>query len=345
MTIDPRSAGAHAPAYDLNAGPNQRRRRIVTGAGAALAGMALPMPSFAQGISNRPVRVILAQTTATTPDFLARTLAPRLQARWNQPFVVENRPGAAGAIGMEAVAKSPPDGHTISINVSSTLTLPLFFKVPFDVVNGFTPISMIGSNIFALVCHSSVPANNVREFIAWGKKAGNSVNYGSPGNGTYHHLFMEKFKLQTGINITHIPYKGSAQATTDLLGGQIAAMFLPMGSALTMSREGRLRILGGSGRERSPLTPDIPSLHENGVTGYDMDAWFAAWGPPGLPADIVAKYNAEFRAILAEPETRDAMAKHGVSVIQSTPEELARRNKAEYENLAKLVKDANIKGD
>ena len=317
-------------------------RRLVLAA--AAAGLALfSIGAISQGLSSRPVKIVLAQTPGTTPDLLARTLAPRLQARWNQPFVVENRAGAAGAIGMDAVAKAPPDGHTI--NVSSTLTIPIFFKVPFDIFSGFAPITMVGRNIFALSVHPSVPAKDVKEFLAWAKAQGGRANYGSPGNGTHHHLFMEQFKLMTGIEMTHIPYKGSAQAFTDLMGGQISAMFVPMGAALNMAKEGRIRLLGGSARERSSLTPEIPSVHEQGVTGFNMDAWFAAWAPGGTPHDIVGKYNTVLREILAEPETRAALNKQGVSVSVSTPEELDRINRNEYELLAKLVKAANIKGD
>jgi tripartite-type tricarboxylate transporter receptor subunit TctC len=311
----------------------------------ALGVSVLHAPAWGQGFPNRPVRVILAQTTGTTPDVLARTLAPRLQARMGQPFIVDNRAGAAGAIGMEALAKAPPDGYTININVSSTLTLPLFFKVPFDVLTSFAPITMIGNNLFALSVHPSVPATTAPAFISWAKERGAQVNYGSPGNGTYHHLFMEKFKLQTGLDMTHIPYKGSAQAFTDLMGGQINAMFLPMGVAVNLAKDGKVRILGGSGRERSAITPNVPSLHEVGVSNFHAFAWFAAWGPSGMPADIVNRFNTEIRAILAEPEVQDILAKQGIGVQTSTPAELDRTNRAEYETLAKLVRDAKIKGD
>ena len=321
------------------------RRRILMGGAATMAAWLLPSASRAQGLSNRAVRILIAQTPGTTPDLIARTLAPRLQAHWNQPFIVENRAGAAGAIGMEALAKSPPDGHTININVSSTVTIPLFFKVPFDVLTSFTPITMVGSNIFALVSHPSVPATNVGEFIRWAKTRGNEANYGSPGNGTYHHLFMEQFKLLTGIEITHIPYKGSAGAFADLMGGQLSAMFLPMGVALNMSRDGKVRMLGGSGRERSPLTPDIPSLHELGVSGFHGEMWLAAWGPADMPAAIVNRYNTELHAILTQAEVRDFFAKQGLTVRTSTPEDLGRAQRAEYEALAQVVRAANIKAD
>ncbi len=331
----------HASFIDMKRSGGRRLVLAATVAGLALCSLG----AIAQGLSSRPVKIVLAQTPGTTPDLLARALAPRLQARWNQPFVVENRAGAAGAIGMEAVAKSLPDGHTININVSSTLTIPIFFKVPFDIFTGFAPITMVGRNIFALSVHPSVPAKDVKEFLAWAKTQGGKVNYGSPGNGTHHHLFMEQFKLMTGTDMTHIPYKGSAQAFTDLMGGQISAMFVPMGAALNMAKENRIRLLGGSARERSPLTPEIPSLHEQGITGFNMDAWFAAWAPGGTPPDIINKYNTVLREILAEPDTRASLGRQGVSVSVSTPEELDRINRNEYEVLAKLVKAANIKGD
>jgi tripartite-type tricarboxylate transporter receptor subunit TctC len=322
---------------------NARRRKIVLSAGASA--LIAPFTGFAQGISAKPVRIILGQTAATSPDLIARLLAQRLQAKWNQPFVVENRGGAGGAIGLDAVAKAPPDGHTITINVNSTLTLPLFFKIDFDILTGFTPITMVAQNLFALAVHPSVPANNFREFTDWAKKSGTALNYGSPGNGTHHHLIMESMKLRTGIEMTHVPYKGSAPAFTDLIGGQISAMFVPMGTAITLGGSGKVRVLGGSGRERSPLTPNLPSLHEQGLTGFNFSAWFAAWGPAGMNPEVVAKYRNTLIEILAEPEMSANLAKQGVSVRTSTPDELNRANREDYEMLAKLIKEAKIKGD
>ncbi|MEI6300162.1 MAG: tripartite tricarboxylate transporter substrate binding protein [Betaproteobacteria bacterium] len=323
--------------------PDKDRRRLVLVAAAAAA--VAPLDSFAQGLSSRPVRLLLAQTPATTPDVIARLLAPRFQARWNQPFIVENRAGAAGAIGMEALAKSPPDGQTMQVMVSSVLTLPLFFpNLPFDVIQAFQPIGLIANNNFALVVHGAVPVNNVREFIAHAK-ANPGMNYASPGNGTYHHLFMEQLKLAAGLQMTHIPYKGSGPAFNDLLGGQVPTMIMPIHVAMGMSRDGRVRVLGGTMRERSPLFPDLASLHEQGVTGFNGEPWFAFWGPAGIPADIVAKYSAELRNVLAEPELRDTFSKQGIVVKTSTPEEMARLLRAEYDALAKLVREAKIKGD
>jgi tripartite-type tricarboxylate transporter receptor subunit TctC len=322
---------------------NSLRRRLLAWAGAgAVTG---PAAAFAQGLSGRPVRFILGQTAATTPDFIARTLALRMQAKWNQPFVVENRGGAGGAIGLDAVAKAPPDGHTLTVSVNSTLTLPLFFKIDFDILDGFTPIAVLAENIFALVVHPSVPAKSYAEFLEWAKREGPKANYGSPGNGTHHHLLMESLKLRTGLQLTHIPYKGSAPAFTDLIGGQITTMFVPLGVALTLGSGGKMRQLGGSARERSPLAASLPSLHEQGLTGFDFSAWFSAWGPAGMPQDIVTRYNMAFREILAEPEVRERLAKQGATPRPSTPQELDRLNREDYQVLAKLVKDAKIKGD
>jgi tripartite-type tricarboxylate transporter receptor subunit TctC len=318
---------------------SELRRRLVLGS------LGLPLSALAQGLSSRPVRIVLGQTVATTPDLIARTLAPRMQAKWNQPFVVENRGGAGGAIGMDAVAKAPPDGHTLTVTVNSTLTLPLFFKIDFDVLNGFSPISVLAQNIFALVVHPSVPAKSWGEFQDWAKREGPRANYGSPGNGTHHHLIMESLKLRTGLQLTHVPYKGSAPAFTDLMGGQIATMFVPLGTAITLGGSGTIRPIGGSARERSPLAPELPSLHEQGVQGFDFTSWFSAWGPAGMPAEIVSKYNSAFREVLSEPEAREALGRQGVSVKTSTPQELDRLNREDYEVLVKLVKDAKIKGD
>jgi tripartite-type tricarboxylate transporter receptor subunit TctC len=315
------------------------RRRLLLGA------LAFPLSALAQGLSSRPVRIVLGQTAATTPDLIARILAPRMQAKWSQPFVVENRGGAGGAIGLDAVAKAPPDGHTITVSVNSTLTLPLFFKIDFDILESFTPICVLAQNIFALAVHPSVPVKDFPEFLAWAKREGPKANYGSPGNGTHHHLLMESLKLRTGLALTHIPYKGSAPAFTDLMGGQIAAMFVPLGTAITLGGSGKIRPLGGSARERSPLAPQLPSLHEQGLTDFDYYSWFSAWGPAGMPADIVAQYNAAFCEVLTEADAREALAKQGVTVRLSTPQELDRLNRDDFAALAKLVKDAKIKGD
>jgi tripartite-type tricarboxylate transporter receptor subunit TctC len=322
--------------------PNKHRRQLLLGSAAVLAGR--PLFGWSQALSSRPVRLLIAQSSATTPDVIARLLAPRLQARLDNPVIVENRVGAAGAIGMEALAKATPDGYTMQVMPSSIVTLPLFFpNVPFDVLKSFQSVSLIGSNNFALVVHASVPATNVGEFIAYVKQHP-GMNYASPGNGTSHHLFMEQLKMMAGIQMTHVPYKGSAGAFNDLLGGHVQVMFMPIHVAMGMAKDGRVRVLGGSMKERSPLFPDVPSLHEQGVKDYSGDTWYGFWGPAGLTSDIVAKYGAMLRAVLAEPEMRDALSKQGISVKTSSPEEMAQVVKAQFDSFEKLVRAANIRG-
>ncbi|MSQ73018.1 MAG: tripartite tricarboxylate transporter substrate binding protein [Betaproteobacteria bacterium] len=325
----------------LNPVRRERRRQLLMGALAAIAGA--PFCAAAEGLSSRPVRFLLAQTPATTPDVIARLIAPRFQQRWNQSFIVENRAGAAGAIGMETLARAAPDGHTMQVMPSSILTLPIFFpNLPFDILRSFQPVSLVCTNNFALVAHASVPASNVREFIAYAR-AHPGMNYGSAGNGTSHHLFMEQLRVMAGLQMTHVPYKGSAPAFNDLLGGQIPAMFMPIHVAVGMAKDGRVRVLGGSMRERSPLFPDLASLHEQGVAGFQGDSWFGLWGPAGLPVDIVAKYGAELRSILAEPELRESFGKQGIVVQTSTPDEMARHARTQMDWYEKLIRAANIK--
>ncbi len=323
---------------------NHGRRKLLIGSAAAAGGAALPFFVFAQGISNRPVRLIIAQAAGTTPDVIARILAQRMQARWNQSFVVENRPGASGAIGMEAVAKSPPDGHTMQVNVATTVTLPLFYsKLTFDPLASFQPISFLGSTDFVLAVHQSVPVNNVREWINWVKSQPGKLNYATPGLGTHHHLCMELLKQNAGVDIVHVPYKGASGAYSDFLGGQIPTMFLPVHNAVGMAKDGRIRLIAGTMRDRFSLGPDLPSLSEAGVKGFHVESWYGLWGPTGMPADLVAKYNTLAQEVIAEPETREALAKVGIVAKSSSPAELAKIARAEFEMWSKVLKEAGIK--
>jgi tripartite-type tricarboxylate transporter receptor subunit TctC len=325
-----------------------KRRRIVVGAaaGAALVAAGLPFRAFAQGLSKRPVRVIVAQTPATGPDIIARLLAPKLAQRWDQPFIVENHAGASGAIGAELVARAVPDGHTIMVNVATLFVFPhLYPKLTFDVIESFQTITHVASTSLALAVHTSVPVNNLQEFIAHVKARPGQLYYGSPGNGTHHHLCMELLKLQAGLDIVHIPYKASAGATNDLLGGQIPMMFLPIHVALPMQRGGRIKLLGESLRERHPLFPELPSIAEQGLPDYDVDLWFGVWGPAGLPTDIVARYNTELRGIIDDPEMKEQFARQGLIAKTSTPRELARIAKTDYDRWGRVIREAKVKFD
>jgi len=320
-----------------------RRRFIQSSASLALA--ASPM-SWAQMGDKRPVKLLVPFTPGAGPDILARLLAPKLTLKWDLPVIVENRPGASGTIGADAVAKSAPDGHTLMVGPASSLTGPhLYPKLPFDIIKDLQPITNVGTTSLALAVHKSFPANNVQEFIAYAKARPGQLNYGSPGNGTHHHLCMELLKLQAGISLVHIPYKGSSGAENDLIAGIIPAMFLPIHVALPKLRAGQIKVLGSTLKERHPLFKDIPSLHEQGVTGYDVDLWLGVWGPAGMSPALLNRYNADIRSIVAQPDTQEKLAAQGLVPNTGTPEQFSRLVLQEWERWGKVIKEAKITAD
>jgi tripartite-type tricarboxylate transporter receptor subunit TctC len=325
-----------------NSGKSRRGFIKALGAAAVVA----PFGAHAQGLSKRPVRVIVPFTPAAGPDIVARLLAPKLQQKWDQPFVVENKPGASGTIGTDLVAKAPPDGHTILVGPASELTAPHLYKnLPYDVIRDLQPITNVGSTSLALSVHKDVPVANVQEFVGYVKARPGKLNYGSPGNGTHHHMCMELFKLQTGIDIVHVPYKGSAGAENDLIAGIIPAMFLPIHVALPKLRSGHIKVLGETLLKRHPLFPEIPSLDEQGVKGYDVDLWLGVWGPAGMPRDILMKYNREIREIVAEPEMTRQLANQGLVPNTMSPELFAKLVKDDYDKWGRVMREAHIQAD
>jgi tripartite-type tricarboxylate transporter receptor subunit TctC len=307
---------------------------------AALAQAQEPYPS-------RPIKLIVPFTPGTGMDILARTLGPGLAERWKVPVVVENRAGASGNIGTEAVARSPADGY-IALVTASTLVMnrSLFKSIPYDPVKDFAPVALLAVASLALVTHPSVGANSVQELVALARANPGKLNYGSPGNGTPHHLAMELFKQQTGTRLTHIPYKGTGPATQDLLGGQIQAMFLPVHVALPLVQAGRLRMLAAGGTERSAVAPQVPSLAEaSGIRNIDTDIWYAIYLPAGAPQEAVTKLNAELNALLKVPGTAEALARQGLQVVGGPPGRLAQLTRDDLERWAQVVREAGIKPD
>ena len=324
----------------------------LTSRGFALALMALltlaalPAAHAQERYPSRPIRMIVPFTAGTGMDILARTIGQKLSERLKVPVVVENRAGASGNIGTETVSKSPADGYTLLMTASTIVqNAALSRSVPYDPVRGFTPIGLVAIGNMALVVHSSVPAKSVAEFVALAKAQPGRLNYASPGSGTPHHLAMELFKLNFGVDVTHVPYKGTAGAVTDLLGGQVQAMFLPVHVALPQARSGKLRILAAGGSRRSPVTPDLPSLAEEGVRDIDVDIWYALFAPSGLPREMVSLLNAEIGAILAQSEVRDNLQKQGLDPVTGTPEELARLVETDLERWTRVVRAARISVD
>ena len=310
---------------------------------AALAFAAMPAAHAQERYPSRPIRIIVPFTAGTGMDILARTIGQKLSERLKAPVVVENRAGASGNIGTEAVSKSPADGYTLLMTASTIVqNAALSRSVPYDPVRGFAPISLAAIGNMALVVHPSVPVKSVAEFVALAKAQPGRLNYASPGNGTPHHLAMELFKLNFGIDVTHVPYKGTAGAVTDLLGGQVQAMFLPVHVALPQAQAGKIRMLAAGGSRRSPVTPDLPALAEEGVSDIDVDIWYALFGPAGLPRELVALLSTEIAAILAQPEVREGLQKQGLNPVTGTPEELARLVETDLERWTRVVRAAHI---
>ncbi len=299
-----------------------------------------------QPYPNRPIRIIVPYTPGTGIDILARVLGDRLARKFDVGVVVDNRPGASGNIGTEAASKAAPDGYTLLMQASTHVTNPaLQGTVPYDPVKGFTPISPAAVGSLALVVHPSVPARSVQELVALAKSQPGKLNYGSPGSGTPHHLAMELFKQHFGVDIVHVPYKGTAGAVTDLLSGQVQMMFLPVHVALPQVQSGKLRMLTAGGARRSPVTPDVKSLAEEGVTDIDVDIWYALMGPPGMAKDQVGLLNRDVNALLNDPEVRDTLMKQGLNPTPGTPEELSRMIETDLERWTRLIRAAKIKAD
>ena len=287
------------------------------------------------------IRMIVPLTPGTTPDTIARAISVVMQSSLEASYIVENKPGASGMIGMGYVAKSKDPG-TLMIVPASTLTLPMFYKkVDFDVITGFTPITQVSSTSFVLVVHKDVPASNLKEFIVWAKSTTNNF-YASPGNGTHHHLCMELLKQSMGISLEHVPYKGSSQAFSDLQGGQIPTMFMPIQVAEPLQRAGQLKILGGSLRYRHPGFPEIASLQEQGAKNFHVDPWYAVWGPPHLSAALVKQYAKAITDALNDPQVKENLTKQGLILKTGTPAELLALAKTESALWRRVVSAAKI---
>jgi tripartite-type tricarboxylate transporter receptor subunit TctC len=316
---------------------------LLLAAAAALA----PATCFAQSAyPSRPIRIVVPYTAGTGIDILARATGQKLSERLKVAVVIDNRPGASGNIGTEAVVKAAPDGYTLLMNASTHVTnAALQPSVPYDPVKSFAPIGPVAVGNLALVVHPSVPAKSVPELVALAKREPGKLNYASPGSGTPHHLAMELFKLHFKVDLTHVPYKGTAGAVTDLLGGQVQVMFLPVHVALAHAQAGKLRMLAAGGAKRSPVTPEVPSLADEGVTDIDVDIWYAMLGPAGMAKEQVALLNAAMNAILADPDVRDNLLKQGLNPTPGKPEDLARTIETDLERWTRIVKAAGIKAD
>ena len=322
------------------------RRQLVLAAIAALVVPLLPYEAAAQALSNRPIRIIVPFTAGTGMDLLARLVGEQLRQRWDQPVVVDNRAGASGNIGSEAVARSAPDGHTLMMTANTfVITPPLYKNVPYDPVKDFSPIGLVAVGQLALAVHPSVKAASASEFIAAAKEKPGAMSYSSPGVGTPQHLSMESLKLATGIDILHVPYKGSAGAVQDLVGGQVAAMVIPVHTGLPLAADNKIRLLGVISAERSPVAPQLATFGEQGIKGVDVDLWYGLYAPASTPADIVKRLNEAVNAILADAAVKEQVAKQGLVAKGGMPEELGKLTAADLARWTKVIETAGIKAE
>ena len=295
----------------------------------------------------KTIKIIVPFTPGTGIDILARTLGQKLGDDWKTTVVIENRPGASGNIGTEAVARAAADGYTLLMTANTiVLNRSLFKTIPYDPITDFAPVAPLAIGRLALVTHPSLGVKSLEAFVALAKKQPGKLNYGSPGNGTPHHLAMELFKSKTGIDVVHVPYKGSAGAVADLVGGQINVMFLPVHVALPFVDSGKLDMLAAGGESRASATPNVPSLAEAaGIRDIDTDIWYALYAPAGTPNEIVAKLNAEMNAALKSADIADTLAKQGLQPTGGSPEELGRLTRADLERWSVVVRNAKIQPD
>jgi tripartite-type tricarboxylate transporter receptor subunit TctC len=308
----------------------------------AIAGSAWGQSAY----PTKPVRMISPFPPGAVVDTLCRTLAVPLGELLGQPVVVENRTGAGGNIGMAAVAKAPADGYTIGMGGigPNGINPSVYASMPFDAVRDFVPITFVASNVNVLVVNPWVPAQNVRELIAYAKANPGKLSYGSAGTGTSQHMAGELFKISTGVEMAHVPYKGAGPAVADLIAGQIPLMFADISAALGHIRAGKLRALGVTTRERTPLL-DVPTLIEQGIPDFDVNAWFGLMAPAGTPREIVARLNADSVSALRRPAIRERLESVGLKPAPGTPEEFGRFIQGEIDRWAKVAKAANIRAE
>jgi tripartite-type tricarboxylate transporter receptor subunit TctC len=301
----------------------------------------------AQTYPSKPIRMIVPFTPGGSTDILARALGQKLNEAWKQPVIVENRPGAGGSIGAELVAKAPPDGYTLLMGHIGTLAVnPTFYpKLPYDAVKSFAPVALIASVPNVLVVHPSVPANNVMELVVLAKAKPGQLNYSSGGNGSAAHLAMEYFKLQTGTDIVHVPYKGTSPAVTDVVAGQVSMTMTGAPAVVPQVQAGKLRALGVSSTKRLAAFPQLPTIAEAGVKGFDATQWYGVVAPAKTPADIVKKLNGEIRTIMQSPEMQERLRTEGAIATVSTPEEFEKFIASEIARWGTVIKTAGMRPD
>jgi len=320
-----------------------RRSMLVALASSLFA--AIPLSSPAQSFpADRQVRLVVPFPAGGQADFQARLLAPKLSEALGVPVIVENRPGASSIIGVQEVAKAAPDGHTLLYTIASPIVVNphLFANLPYDPLRDLVPVTLTAQAAQVLVAHVSVPANNISELVAYAKANPGKLNFGSYGRGTSSHLYGEMLKASGGIDIVHVPYKGAADATKDLVAGRIELMFMAPTAALPYIRQGELRILGAVGAKRPSAMPDVRSIHEQGFQGLELTGWLGIFAPAHTPAPIVDRLDSELAKILREPEVVERFERGGSVATSSTPAAFAALIRDDYEKWGEVVRRLGI---
>jgi tripartite-type tricarboxylate transporter receptor subunit TctC len=321
-----------------------RRIQFLQGAAVALLCMAASSASLAEGYPNKPIRLIVPFPAGGATDLFARTLGQKMGEKLGTQLIIDNKPGAGGAIGSDQAAKAPADGYTLLLATTSTHSIgpAVMQKLPYDTVRDFTPIGHVGDAPSIMLVPVTSPAKTVREWIDYARKNPGKLNYASSGNGTIVQLTAELFKAQAGVFVTHIPYKGTALAIPDLISGKIDVLFDSLPTGMPHVRDGRLRALGVTTLKRSPLAPELPPIADT-LPGYESNTWFGFYGPKNLPADIVARVNKAANEALADPEVKDKLARLGIEpAVAGTPDQFAKMVAIDAAKWKKIVVERKI---
>ena len=321
-----------------------RTRRV--GAWAATLLLAAAGVAFAQGYPTKPVRFVVPYPPGGGTDVIARIVQERFQAALGQPIVIENRGGAAGSLGTDVVAKAPADGYTVLFTLSShTINPAIYPKLPFDTVKDFEPVGTVASLPQILVANNALPVNNVAELIALAKAKPGTLSFASVGNGSPGHLAGELFKLRTGTQMTHVPYRGGGPAVTDVIGGQVPLLWVSIPAAAQFVKAGKLKALAVSTVKRSAAFPTVPTMQEAGVPDFEVDSWYAMFVPAKTPKAVIERLNQALNTIVQEPEIKERLLQQGSEGVGGTPEALGKVVTNELPRWVKLAKDANINAD
>lgn len=314
---------------------------------APLATLGASAPAVAQGYPDKPVKLVVSLAPGGGVDFFARTIAPKLSELLGQPVVVENKAGGATNIAAEAVARAAPDGHTLLMSSVTTFAInPSLFKhLPYDPVKDFTPVSLSGTFQFLLVCNSAFPADSAATFLGYAKANPKGVSYASAGTGSPHHLAMALLAQKAQIEVVHVPYKGAGPAVQDLIAGHIPVMFLDVATALPHIKSGRIRALAAASSQRLQLLPQVPTLSESGVPGFEASSWLGIVAPAKTPAAVVAKLNTAINQALTDPEVRSRIAAAGADATPGTPEAFRAYQAAEIQKWREIIRLSNITAD